>query len=82
MPVRTRKNRRHATAGLDAWECVFSSEFDFFGELADAGIETDAYGRPDREEARAAWQRFGAEFMSTFKDTHQPWALTEFGEPR
>ncbi|SFN02549.1 hypothetical protein SAMN05216573_10776 [Bradyrhizobium sp. Rc3b] len=81
MPVRKRKNKRHATAGLDAWECVFSSEFDFFGELADAGVETDAHGRPELEEARAAWQRFGAEFMAQFTDSHVPWALQRFGPP-
>jgi hypothetical protein len=81
MPVRKRKDRRSPSAGLDAWETVFSSEFDFFGELQDAGVKTDAYGRPDREEARAAWQRHGAGFLSTFRDSHQPWALAEFGEP-
>ena len=36
--------------------CILS-EFDFFGELVDAGVETDAYGRRGREEARKAWQR-------------------------
>jgi hypothetical protein len=81
MPVRKRKNRRRAAAGLDAWECVFSSEFDFFGELEDAGIATDEYGRPDREEARAVWKRYGAEFMAGFTDSHIPWALQQFGEP-
>jgi hypothetical protein len=82
VPLRRRKDRRKPSAGLDAWETVFSSQFDFFGELRDAGVETDAYGRPDREAARKAWQRFGVEFMSTFRDSHQPWALAEFGEPR
>jgi hypothetical protein len=81
MPVRNRKNRRSPSAGLDAWETVFSSEFDFFGDLRDAGIETDAYGRQDREEARQAWQRFGGEFLSTFRESHQPWALEQFGDP-
>jgi hypothetical protein len=82
MPVRTRKNMKRPVAGLDAWETVFSSEFDFFGELRDAGVETDAYGRPDREEARSAWRRLGAEFLSTFRESRQPWALETFGEPR
>jgi hypothetical protein len=82
VPVRKRKNRRRAEAGLDAWECVFSSQFDFFDELADAGVATDAYGRPDREEALKAWQRFGAEFMAKFRETHVPWALEQFGDPR
>jgi hypothetical protein len=82
MPVRKRKNRKRVVASAAAWEDVFSSEFDFFGDLRDAGVKTDAYGRPDREEAREAWQRFGAEFLSTFSGSHQPWALTEFGRPR
>ncbi|UPU00215.1 hypothetical protein J4G48_0020245 [Bradyrhizobium barranii subsp. apii] len=82
MPVRTRKNRRYAPPASMHWECVFSSEFDFFGELADAGIATDAHGRPDREEARAAWKQYGVEFMASFTDNHTPWALEEFGEPR
>jgi hypothetical protein len=81
MPVRKRTDRRKSTAGLDAWEPVFSSEFDFFGELRDAGVETDAYGRPDREEACSAWQRYGAEFLSTFTDSYVPWALQTFGPP-
>lgn len=68
--------------GLNAWECVFSSEFDFFGELADAGIATDPYGRPDREEARVAWKRYGVEFMAGFTESHTPWALAELGDPR
>lgn len=55
---------------------------DFVDELRDAGVETDAYGRPDREEARKAWQRLGAEFMSTYNESHTPWAVQQFGEPR
>jgi hypothetical protein len=82
MPVRKRRNRRKPVAGAEAWESVFSSEFDFFGDLQDAGVQTDAYGRPDREETRKAWQRLGAEFLLTFRDSHVPWALEQFGEPR
>ncbi|EIG56230.1 hypothetical protein [Bradyrhizobium sp. WSM1253] len=81
MPVRGRKKKRCTVADAAAWYDVFSSEFDFNGDLADAGVETDAYGRPDREEARKAWQRLGAEFLSTFTDSFQPWGLEQFGEP-
>ncbi len=85
MPVRTRKNRKRAVADAAAWADVFSSEFDFFGDLADAGVETDAYGRPDREEAHQAWQRLGAEFLRLTPPRHPalgpPWALQESGEP-
>jgi hypothetical protein len=82
MPVRTRKNRKRPVVGLFEWETVFSSEFDFFGELKDAGVETDEYGRPAREVAREAWQRLGAEFLLTFRDSFTPWAVAQFGEPR
>ncbi len=47
---------------------AFFVEFDLFGDLAVAGVETDKYGRPDHEEARKAWRQFGAEFLSTFRD--------------
>jgi hypothetical protein len=82
MPVRNRKNRRKPVAGLSEWESVFSSEFDFFGELRDAGVATDEYGRPDVEVAREAWQRLGDEFLLTFRDSFTPWAVAQFGEPR
>jgi hypothetical protein len=87
MPVRKRRNKRHSTAGLFEWECVFSSEFDMFGDLKDAGVSVDEYGRPDIEEARAAWQRLGAEFLADFAAEYPngahfvPWALEQFGEP-
>lgn len=83
MPVRKRKDRRKQAAGLDEWESAFESRFDFFGELTDAGVATDAYGRPDMEEARKAWQRYGAEFMQIPRHPMlgPPWALEQFGDP-
>jgi len=84
MPVRKRRDRRKQAAGLEEWWDVFETEFDFLGDLPDAGVETDAYGRPDREVARKAWQRLGAEFMRTLQRhpaLGPPWALTTFGPP-
>lgn len=85
MPVRTRKHRKRTVADVEAWFDVFETEFDFNGDLADAGVETDAYGRPDWEVARAAWQRLGAEFLRLMPPRHPalgpPWASREFGEP-
>lgn len=81
MPVRKRRNRRKPVAGIEAWQCVFASEFDFFDDLRDAGVALDEHGRPEREEARMAWQRYGAEFMATFTGFHTPWAVKEFGNP-
>jgi hypothetical protein len=82
MPVRKRNDKHKSSAGLFEWETVFSSEFDFFGELKDSGVETDEYGRPDVEVAREAWQRLGDEFLLTFRDSFTPWAVAQFGEPR
>ncbi len=88
MPVRKRNDRRKQSAGLFEWETVFASEFDFFGELRDAGVSVDEHGRPDNEEARAAWQRFGVEFLANFANEYPrgahftPWAVVQFGEPR
>lgn len=87
MPVRAKANKRRATAGLEEWSCTFESEFDLFGDL-DGLVQTDASGRPDREEARVAWQLHGAEFMADFAARYPrgshfvPWAVREFGEPR
>jgi hypothetical protein len=81
MPPRPKQNRRRPQAGAEAWPEVFSSEFDFFDDLRDAGIALDDHGRPDREEARAAWHRFGAEFLAGFSGEHVPWAVAEFGDP-
>lgn len=83
MPVRKRKERRKQSAGLEEWSSVFACGFDFDRDLEDAGIQLDSYDRPDLEEARAAWQRFGAEFMQIPRHPllRPPWALTEFGAP-
>jgi hypothetical protein len=85
MPVRKRKDRRKQSAGLFEWETVFGSEFDLFGDLADAGVAVDKDRRPDREEAHAAWQRLGAAFLAEFEahnEHYVPWALAQFGDPR
>ena len=82
MPVRNRRKKRRSTAGLEEWADVFYGGAEIFiGDLRDAGVETDENGRPDIEDARAAWQRFGAEFLAQFTGSHTPWALAEFGTP-
>lgn len=86
MPVRKRKDRRKQLAGADEWFCAFESEFDLFSDLAGL-VEMDQSGRPDREAAREAWRRYGAEFMADFAARYPsgahftPWALREFGPP-
>ena len=85
MPVkrRTEKRRLDPAAELDAWSGAFQSHWTYFGELEEIGVETNAYGQPDRAVAEAAWRRLGVRFLAERRDPvlGTPWALTEFGEP-
>ncbi|QJS31968.1 hypothetical protein ELH49_26245 (plasmid) [Rhizobium ruizarguesonis] len=83
MPVRRRAGKRRSTDGLDQWFFVFSSGHDFFDELADLGIETDAYHCPSMEDAESAWRRLGDAFLEIPRHPEQgePWALKEFVPP-
>lgn len=84
MPVRKRRNRRKPAPGLDEWETALETGFDLFDDLEDAGVQTDAYGRPDLEEARVAWRRFGEEIMQRPRHPQlgPRWALGQFGDTR
>lgn len=81
MPVKRRRPKVRAE-DLRAWEMVFLSGYDFFHELPAIGVETDAYSRPGRDEAEAAWQRLGSVYLEGYRDERTPWALEEFGDPR
>ena len=87
MPVKKRRSKARKDE-LSAWSDVFDCEFDFWDALPEIGVETDAYGLPDREVAREAWSRLGAAFMDEWRarprhaEELAPWALTEFGEPK
>ncbi|MBB2794427.1 UNVERIFIED_ORG: hypothetical protein GGD58_003297 [Rhizobium pisi] len=83
MPVRRRAGKRRSTEGLDQWFFVFAGGHDYFDELPPIGIDTDAYGRPSREDAEAAWRRLGDSFMAIPRhpDQGESWALKEFGQP-
>ncbi|MBY3384055.1 hypothetical protein [Rhizobium laguerreae] len=83
MPVRRKAGKRRSIDGLDQWFFVFSSGNDFFDELAELGIETDAYHRPSIDVAEAAWRRLGDSFLEIPRHPEQgePWALKEFGQP-
>lgn len=84
MPVRRRKNKRSASGDLDAWRMYFSGGYDFLWELQMAGVPTNEYGQPSREDGEDAWHRLGAEFLAEPRhpDLDTPWALEEFGDPR
>lgn len=79
MPVRRRTDKRSAAA--DAWNEIFTFGFDILNRAHMAGVKLDARLRPDMAEARAAWRRYGAQFLSEYGDDGEPWALTEFGKP-
>ena len=87
MPVRKRKDRRKQAAGtLDDWEWALEMGWPCTGDL-DGICELDECGHPDREAARDAWQRFGAEIMARWHAEHPNgsryvcWGLEQFGEP-
>lgn len=87
MPVRQKRDKHRQSASAEEWFCVFESEFDLFSDL-DGLVEMDEHGRPDIETARAAWQRYGEEFLADFAARYPrgahfvPWGLAEFGDPR
>lgn len=85
MPVRKRKNRKHAAAGtLEDWEWTFHMGWPCTGDLWGI-VELEENGQPPREAAEAAWRRLGAAFMEEFEARNEPftpWALDEFGDPR
>lgn len=80
MPVKRRVDKRRAEA-LPAWSGVFLSGFDYFDALQAINVPVDQYGRPDRDEARAAWQDLGDAFLANDDGEVEPWALAEFGLP-
>jgi hypothetical protein len=86
VPVkrRTAKRRLDARAEAEAWESVFDCEYDFFDALPEIGVETDEYGRVDREVAEEAWHRLGNIFLAErpSQGVREPWALKQFGPPR
>jgi len=87
MPPRPRLNKQRAEAA-PAWSMVFQSGYDFFGEMAQIGVYTDEYGRPDRTEVEEAWNLYGDSFLANraylpaAERELIPWALEQFGQPR
>ena len=89
MPVKRRKAKARPE-DLAAWSTYFECGFDFFGDLADAGVTAQHSEEPSREAALQAWQRLGAAFMEQFTAeqaqqrhprTEPPFAVREFGMP-
>ncbi len=86
MPVKRQAAKRRFTDSAEAaaWECTFDCGRDFFRDLADIGVEVDAFGLPDVDAVKQAWRRLGHIFLATRQpDPHrQPWALKTFGDPQ
>jgi len=80
MPVRKRTNRRSDIAG--AWDEIFVFGFDMLHRAHMAGIVLDDQLRPNMTEAKEAWSLYGGRFMDTYDGDGEPWALSEFGDPR
>lgn len=81
MPIRRRKSKRRIGASAPEWAGAFTSHYDFFDELPPVGVPTDQYGRPSLEDAERAWHQFGEQFLATYDEPFEPWALREFGPP-
>ena len=88
MPVRARnaKKRISTAAELEAWETLFATGYDFFGDL---GLHHKEHTPEARAAAKEAWHRLGANFLDNRADPSradgwagEPWALEEFGPPR
>ncbi len=81
MPVKRRISKRRDPAAYQAWSAVFDCGFDFFDELPALGVATDPYGKPDREQARAAWEQHGERWLAEYQNDEPQWAEREFGRP-
>lgn len=84
MAVRRRAGKRRIDPSRSAefWNEILESGYDFFNDAHEVGIVTDAYGRPDREDARAAWEVYGPQIVAD-RDPRlgPPWGEREFGRP-
>ncbi|MEP7241746.1 MAG: hypothetical protein ABI697_12740 [Devosia sp.] len=98
MPVKRRAGKRRVDpqAEIMAWSGLFRCGYDFFGELEPWGFggRADPTDTEARMAAPTVWARLGPSFMDWFDegrrgslphatgDNGEPWALTEFGDPR
>jgi hypothetical protein len=83
VPVKRRAEKRRLvkSAQLAAWDGVFDCGYDFFGDLALLGLETN-HSRPPEEVIRAAWAMLGRDFLAARAPGAQPcWAEAMFGRP-
>ncbi|OWR00876.1 hypothetical protein [Sphingopyxis witflariensis] len=83
MPVKRRLDKRRPddAKAYPVWAAIFDCGRDFFDELPEIGVACDKYGKPDRDAAQAAWERFGARWLAEHPHDEPQWAEREFGRP-
>ena len=86
MPTKRRshKRQRGSAAEVAAWEMIFRTGRDYFGDLRRFGtVEMIGLGVVSRADAAEAWARLGAYFMANYQPEpdRQPWAVVQFGFP-
>lgn len=87
MPVRRTRNKRRASADIEAWALYLESGFDYFSELIEVGVTAPGEKDPPLAAARAAWLAYGPELLERWaaypdKEQGDPWAVQQFGVPR
>ena len=80
------KRRMGPQEGAQAWQDVFLGGAAIFDDFTDeTGVDTDRHGKVAESAAWAAWQAYGAIFLSFHgrerRDGRPLWALEQFGEP-
>lgn len=81
MKRRFAKRRTVIGSDLRDWDMTLRFGRDYLHDLARYGIQTDEQAQT---EAKAAWQRLGAEFMRRWEPNSTrklPWAYEQFGAP-
>lgn len=84
MPVKARFTKRRIDPAIlrDAWEMPLIAGRDFFGELRAIGVVMDSNGRPNQEQAHAAWLAYGQQLLAERGPTEgQTWGELKFGRP-
>lgn len=93
MPIKRRKDKRRATVAPEAWDMMFKSGCDFFGDLDPLGLPDPSRLPVDgRNVAKAAWDKatreawgvYGPAYMRDWKPEpgmETPWALDTYGPP-
>jgi hypothetical protein len=81
MPVKRRIPKRNDAQAYEVWSSIFDHGHDFFSELEDIGLPSQRPGHPFDADALAAWERYGARWLTEHQQTEISWAENKFGRP-